>query len=181
MFLPLCALGAILGVAGCVSPIVPPPPAAAAVAAPPAQMTVATPLPANVGEWRDWPLTPGDWVYRQDSRGSLALFGPKGQDALFLIRCDTGAHRVFLSRSGALADGETSRMTIRATTGTQSYKASGTGGKPAYVASEVTARDPQLDAMSFSRGRFIVSVQGVRDLVVPAWPEFARVVEDCRG
>lgn len=43
------------------------------------------------------------------------------------------------------------------------------------------ASDPLLDQMAFSRGRFLITVEGGPSLVVPAWPEFARVVEDCRG
>jgi hypothetical protein len=35
--------------------------------------------------------------------------------------------------------------------------------------------------MAFSRGRFLVTVEGGASLVVPAWPELARVIEDCRG
>jgi len=43
------------------------------------------------------------------------------------------------------------------------------------------AYDGLLDAMSFSRGRIAVTVSGTPMLVVPAWPEVARVVEDCRA
>jgi hypothetical protein len=35
--------------------------------------------------------------------------------------------------------------------------------------------------MVFSRGRFTVEVPGAPMLVIPAWPEPARVIEDCRG
>jgi hypothetical protein len=43
------------------------------------------------------------------------------------------------------------------------------------------SRDSLLDRMAFSRGRFIIVVPGAERLAIPAWPEFARVVEDCRG
>lgn len=43
------------------------------------------------------------------------------------------------------------------------------------------ASDPLLDQMAFSRGRFMVTAEGGASIVVPAWPEFARVVEECRG
>ena len=49
------------------------------------------------------------------------------------------------------------------------------------VALALTAGDPFLDKMAFSRGRFVVAVSGTPRLAIPAWPEFARVVEDCRG
>ena len=42
------------------------------------------------------------------------------------------------------------------------------------------AYDPLLDAIAFSRGRFTVESESGAMLVLPAWPEPARVVEDCR-
>jgi hypothetical protein len=52
------------------------------------------------------------------------------------------------------------------------------------LATELAARDPLLDAMAFSRGRIAVTVGGVAGgaeaLVMPAWPEAARTIEDCR-
>ena len=49
------------------------------------------------------------------------------------------------------------------------------------VAAALPAQDPLLDAMGFSRGRFIVELGGQAPLVVPAWAEVLRVTEDCRG
>lgn len=43
------------------------------------------------------------------------------------------------------------------------------------------ANDPLIDAMGFSRGRFIVETPGATPLVIPAWAEVQRVAEDCRG
>ncbi|WP_343520792.1 hypothetical protein [Sphingomonas sp.] len=43
------------------------------------------------------------------------------------------------------------------------------------------ANDQLVDAMGYSRGRFIVETPGMAPLVVPAWAEVLRVVEDCRG
>lgn len=54
-------------------------------------------------------------------------------------------------------------------------------GHLATTGIDLPAADPLFDQMAFSRGRFLVSVEGGGTLVVPAWPEFARVVEDCRG
>lgn len=44
----------------------------------------------------------------------------------------------------------------------------------------VPARDPVLDAMAFSRGRFAVLAGGLAPLYVPSWTEVSRVIEDCR-
>lgn len=108
------------------------------------------------------------------------MFGEPGTDASFLIRCVTATRQIYLSRAGALPEGGTSSMTIRATDAVKSYRVASTGGTPPYVSTETAARDPQLDAIAFSRGHFVVSVPGTRDLVIPSWPEFSRVIEDCR-
>ena len=50
----------------------------------------------------------------------------------------------------------------------------------AQLIAELPRTDPLLDAIAFSRGRFAVSVSGTPALVLPAWPELTRVVEDCR-
>jgi hypothetical protein len=154
-----------------------PPPQPAPV---PPVKTAPPPIAAGP-DWRDWPVTRGDWAYRQDARGSLALFGQSSLNADFLIRCDKSSRKIYLSRIGSFPDGESGRMTIRATTGLQTYSVSNASGTPPYVAAELVATDPHLDAITFSRGRFLVSVKGTADLVIPAWPEFGRVVEDCRG
>ena len=49
------------------------------------------------------------------------------------------------------------------------------------ISIDVSAFDALLDAMMFSRGRVGVAVSGSPALVVPPWPEIARVVEDCRA
>jgi hypothetical protein len=162
----------------CAKEPAPPPqaaPAPAAVAPKPA------PAPVSLGEtWIDAPRSAGDWVYRRDSRGSVALFGPIGADASFIIRCDSATRRIFLSRAGAFPDGDSGMMTIRASSGLKSFAVKNNGDTPAYVAVTLPVNEPQLDAMAFSRGRFLVSVKGAVDLVIPSWPEIARVIEDCR-
>ncbi|HYN45217.1 MAG TPA: hypothetical protein VES64_00845, partial [Allosphingosinicella sp.] len=46
---------------------------------------------------------------------------------------------------------------------------------------DVPVSDPLLEQMAFSRGRFLVYAEGGQALILPAWPELARVIEDCRG
>jgi hypothetical protein len=145
---------------------------------PPVVRPVPSPAPAApAASWADRAPAPGLWSYMRDSRGSIARFGEAGRDALFTIRCDANGARIFVSRPGSLA----TRMTLRSTNGAKAYDALPTGGQPPYVAAELTARDPQLDAMAFSRGRILVSIDSTSDLIMPIWPEFTRVVEDCRG
>ena len=161
----------VLAMTACVPRAAPPPPAPTRpVASPPA---APAPLAAD---WRDWPRTPGIWTYRQDARGSLALFGAPGADALLTLRCDRAARQVYLSRAG----GDTRPLTIRTTSLTRAVPVQPTGGAPAYVAAALAARDPLLDAMAFSRGRFVVEQAGA-PLVVPPYAEIGRTIEDCRG
>ena len=47
-------------------------------------------------------------------------------------------------------------------------------------AAGLPARDPLLDAMAFSKGRFAVEVAGLPTLYLPSWIEVSRVIEDCR-
>jgi len=53
-------------------------------------------------------------------------------------------------------------------------------GERTITASPLPAVDPLFDQMAFSRGRFLVRAAGVPDLVLPTWPEPARVIEECR-
>src|SRR6185369_11602678 len=80
--LPLLVVTLVL--ASCVAPVAPPRPAPAPAPiptyTPPPPAPRPTPVPLGA-DWRDWPVTPGEWLYRQDGRGSIALFGQRGTDA----------------------------------------------------------------------------------------------------
>ena len=123
------------------------------------------PLPPLV-DWRSAPVAQGSWVWRQLPGGSEALFQGAGGVQLSL-RCNLQARTVTMVRSGAVPG---SVLTVRTTSLERSLPPSGTLG----------ARDPLLDAVAFSRGRFSVEGGGAARLVVPAWPEAARSIEDCR-
>ena len=132
------------------------------------------PAPAPTGDWRDWPLTPGDWIYR----GGVSQFGVPGADATFTMRCDSATHRLELNRAGTVAGNPA--MTIITTSLTRALPSHpGHTPSPGMVTT-LAARDPLLDAMGYSRGRFIIEQRGLPTLVIPAWPEIERVTEDCR-
>ncbi|MES2445288.1 MAG: hypothetical protein V4574_20880 [Pseudomonadota bacterium] len=135
-----------------------------------------TPVRPAAGDWRDWPLTPGSWSYRQDARGSIALFGRAGSDADLTLRCDRSRARVYLSRRGDVGG----PLTIRTSSTLRTFNAVPTGGTPAYLAVELEVRDSLLDAIGFSRGRFVIEGAGLPALAIPTWAELLRVVEDCR-
>ena len=142
----------------------PPPPAPAAPTPPPPAPTVA------LGpDWRDWPLTPGTWRYTRQAGGSIANFGT-GTPALTL-RCDAATRRITLVRAGAQAGTATIRTS--STTRPLPLQSGGTA--------VLAAGDSLLDAMAFTRGRFVLERPGTPPLVVPAYAEIGRVIEDCRG
>ncbi|OYY67736.1 hypothetical protein [Sphingomonas sp. 28-63-12] len=134
--------------------------------------------PAYRGDWRDWPAMSGDWVYRRDARGSIALFGVPGADAELTIRCDRIADQIYISRRGATP--ANAPATIRTSSMARTIATQPTGGTPAYLAFALAPSDPLLDAMGYSRGRFIIEQAPLPVLVIPAWPEILRVSEDCR-
>ena len=129
------------------------------------------------GEWIDWPIEPGTWVYRTDARGSLALFGPAGADATMTLRCDKGRGRIFLSVAGAGSEGS---MVIRTSSALKSLAAIPSANMPPYVVAEILPGDAILDAIAYSRGRFAIEVNGLRPMAIPNWAEIGRVIEDCR-
>ena len=133
--------------------------------------------PRRAADWRDWPVTPGTWAYRRDARGSHRAVRPGGgRDARLTLRCDAAARRLYLSRAGAA----TAPLSVRTTTLTRALPMQPTGGTPAYVArarggGSAARRD------GVQPGAFHRRTGGRPALVVPAWPEIGRVVEDCRG
>ena len=166
---------ALLTIAGSCVPATPRP-SNTHVALPPSRLPPVVSLPPPAADWRDWPVTPGTWAYRRDERGAVAMFGQPGADASAVLRCDLPNRRMFLSRTGAATGG----FTVRTSSVTRQLATGATGGTPAYVAATLAANDPLLDAMAFSRGRFTLEQPGQPPLVLPAWAEVGRVVEDCR-
>lgn len=143
------------------------------VAVAPAPVPVPTPQ-----DWRDNPLTPGDWSYAAASGGSAARFGPGGGQALLTLRCDRARGAVMLQRSGAAAAAV--RLTVTTTDGARAFSATPQGEPEPALAVSLSARDPFLDTLAFSRGRFAVQADGQPTLYLPTWAEIGRVIEDCR-
>lgn len=167
--------------------------ATSCVPPPPQSKPVPVPQPTNIpvvkadpvkpgivqptGHWTDWKMAAGSWVYRRDERGSIALYGAPGADALATLRCDKAGARIFLSR----ASDRGGTMTVRTSSTSKSLTVQPAGGKPAYAASEIGVTDPILDALAFSRGRIALELNGALNIAIPVWSEIGRVVEDCRA
>ncbi|MEO5938963.1 MAG: hypothetical protein ABIQ43_08120 [Sphingomonas sp.] len=165
---------AISTLAGCVAPT-PAPNVRPVPVATPAPRPSPMPLPL-ANDWNDWPFTPGDWAYRRDDRGSIALFVAVGSDATMTLRCDRARATLYLSVRGPATN-----ATVRTTTMNRTIALQPTGGDAGYAATALGTGDLLLDAMAFSRGRFVVERTAQPPLVVPPYAEIGRVIEDCRG
>ena len=205
---PLFAAGVLTLAASCsdrrVIPKPAPSPAATATAAvrpppPPAPPPAPAPRPRPAIDWRDAPLTPGTWQWAMEGTRSVARYG----GGALILSCERSAGTVTLLRPGAPAapalpapagvPGATETaatppppapasvpMTILTSNMTRPATGEVVAGPPAFVALPIAARDPVLDALAFSRGRFAIETAGLPTLYVPSWPEVGRVVEDCR-
>ena len=137
----------------------------AALAAPASVVAQSVPE-ALFDSMRSAPLSVGAWRYRTTPLGSEAAFGDS-----FVIRCNAANRQVTLLRPQAAAT-PTTPMMVATDSMMRSLPASG---------AILSATDPLLDAIAFSRGRFVVTGGGGEALVIPAWPEAARAIEDCRN
>lgn len=140
-----------------------------------APLQAQAPVPA--ADYSYSPVSPGSWTYRAVTGGSEATFVDATGTTRLVIGCGTVTRLVTISRISAAPAATLSFWT-----------SSATRDLPARfdlnarrVITQVTARDPLLDAMAFSRGRFAVSMPGSPPLVVPAGTEVAHIVEDCRS
>ena len=119
---------------------------------------------------------PGSWTYAATADGSEASFLDATSRPQLFVRCTRASRVVTIARPATAA---APVLSIWTTSQTRNLAAS---YNPATyrLSAGVTATDSLLDAIAFSRGRFVVSVSGTTALIVPAWEEPARVVEDCR-
>ena len=108
------------------------------------------------------PLASGQWNYAPTATGSESRFG-----GVVSIRCDRVARVVVVQRIGAAP----AALTIATSAIIQTLPVSG----------RIAANDRLLDAIAFSRGRFLVAGGAGGVLAIPSWPEAARSIEDCRN
>lgn len=170
----LFPLAAVVLLAGCVPPGAPP--ATEEVPAPVQRPAPVRPTPvAPVADWRDLPRTPGDWQYRGLGGGSMATYGARGAAPVATLTCDRAAGQVTMTF--ATPRPTAGSVTIRTTSTQRTLNVQPMAGG---VGVSLAASDRLLDAIGFSRGRFLVEGAPVGRLVLPAWAEVLRVTEDCR-
>ncbi|MEA3014450.1 MAG: hypothetical protein QOD42_2995 [Sphingomonadales bacterium] len=167
------ALAAAASLAACVprrEAPAPLPPVRPAPEAPPVRTPPPPPPPAD---WQAAPLSPGDWSYRPNPATPEAIFRSEGVVS-FAVSCERG-RSVRLRWVGARAQA----IAIRTSYGERQLPVSEVHVNMVTV--DLPPGDPLLEQIAFSRGRFLVQAEGAEALILPAWPEPARVIEDCRG
>lgn len=186
-----------LALAGCTA--VPPQPAPAAQGGTRTVQQAPQPLPApaprqapppapathaDATNWRDLPQTPGVWTYVAEPAGSVVRFGQPGAGSQLLIRCDRTRPAIVLQRAGFGTSAAPATIFTSSTRRRLSAMPATADPAPgAAIPFEIAfaVRDPLLDAIVFSRGRFMLEMGGAQTLVLPVWSELGRVIEDCRA
>ncbi len=135
----------------------------------------AAPTVVGVDLSRATPLQ-GSWTYAPVADGSEASFRDSAGRVQLTVHCTRATRRVTLSKP---ASGAAPHLFVWTSSLSRSIPASFQPATGRIVA-QVAAFDGLLDALTFSRGRFGVRVAGTPALVLPAWAEASRVVEDCR-
>ncbi|MFM7027800.1 MAG: hypothetical protein ACKOXK_03875 [Chakrabartia sp.] len=138
-------------------------------------------LPESNKTWAEASPSPGTWVYRADAQWPVALFGEPGRAASFALRCDRARGQMLLQRAVPPGTAPGAMMSILTSAAQRAYPTLSLGWAPAYLTAELPARDPQLDAMAFSRGKFVIALEGQPRLILPSWVEVTRMIEDCRS
>jgi hypothetical protein len=118
----------------------------------------------------------GDWNYRATADGSEAVFDNASAIPQLWAHCTRATRRVTIAKA---AGGAAPFLNVWTSSVTQSV-ASSFNPLTGRLTMEFDANDPLLDAIASSRGRVGFSIAGQPALVVPAWAEAARVIEDCR-
>lgn len=102
--------------------------------------------------------------------GTRATYG-----SVASLTCNRAAHSITLQIAGQAS--APAPLQIITTFGSRTFTATPV---PGGLALTFNARDPQLDAMAFSRGRFALISPAAMPLYLPSWAEVGRVIEDCR-
>lgn len=172
------ALALSFAIAACVPKPVTVPPVSRPAPTPTPTPTYTPPPVQQYDNWMDAPRTAGDWSYSASGNGTRADYGTAASEPRFTMGCRMPSRQVMLVRHGITGASPTS-MVIRTETATRALGVTPSSDSTA-VSAALTATDPLLDAMAFSKGRFAVEAAGVPTLYLPSWAEVSRIIEDCR-
>jgi hypothetical protein len=119
----------------------------------------------------------GNWAFATQPGGSAATFTNSTGMPQVTVTCVRASRQVTISRP---ATGVAPFLLVWSSDKSRNLPASYTPAN-GRLSATLGAYDALLDGMAFSRGRLGFSALNMPMLVVPAWPEVARVVEDCRA
>ena len=183
-----CHLGGALALSFTLAACVPAPdstpapsPAPTPVAPAPSPAPTPAPTPAPVGNWIDQPQTAGTWRWSGNQAAFVertAQGSPSSAAPMFVMECRKPDVRL-LAR---IAAARPTSLTIRTETTARTLQLTPATGAaaPLYGYVDLPARDPLLDAMAVTRGRFAVETPGQPALYLPPWAEVTRIIEQCR-
>ena len=119
----------------------------------------------------------GNWTYAATADGSEAVFANASGNPQLWVHCTRATRRMSIAKPATAAAPFLNVWTSSLTRSVASSFSPAT----ARLTIDLAAADPLLDAIVSSRGRIGFTVTGQPSLVVPAWAEAARVIEDCRA
>ena len=119
----------------------------------------------------------GNWTYSATADGSDASFANASGIPQVIIHCARATRRVSIAKAASEAVPFVNVWTSSLTKSVASSFNPATG----RLMIDLSASDPLLDALANSRGRLGFTAGSQSALVIPAWAEAARVIEDCRA
>ena len=119
----------------------------------------------------------GNWTYATASDGSEAAFASEAGAPQLWLHCTRATRRVSIAKPASAAAPFLNFWTSAVTRSAPAAFDPATG----RLSIELDANDALLDGIANSRGRIGIAAGTQPPLVVPAWPEAARVIEDCRA
>ena len=119
----------------------------------------------------------GSWIYGATTSGTEARFNDAAGNTQLWVQCTRANRRISIARPATAA---APFLTVWTSSLTRNVPAS---FNPAVnrLSIDLATFDPLLDAIVSSRGRVGYTIGTQPSLVVPPWPEPARVIEDCRA
>lgn len=119
----------------------------------------------------------GSWTYAATPEGSDASFTNLSAIPQLSVHCTRATRRVSISKPATAA---APTITVWTSSLTRSIPSS-FNPATSRLTVDLTNYDPILDAIAASRGRIGFGVGSEPPLILPAWAEAARVIEDCRA
>jgi len=132
--------------------------------------------PPTPFDWTQAELSAGDWRFGVEAGRPGATFSAPERLSLVLSCERSGSVSIAFRGMQGQPPPE---LTIETTFGERRLPT--TSLRMGEMSATLPADDRLLDQMAFSRGRIMIGADSGPVLVVPAWPEIGRVIEECRG